>query len=119
MCRFMLILQESPAQFGDLGPDEMQRIIERYSAWSQKLAQEGRLVDGIKLTEDGGKVLSVKNGRPRTVDGPYAEAKEVIGGIFVLEAEDYDEAAEIASSCPHVDYGTVAIREVDRLGQEA
>ena len=47
------------------------------------------------------------------IDGPFPETKEIIGGYFVIEAVDYDEAVELAKSCPHIDFGRIEIRQVD------
>lgn len=46
-------------------------------------------------------------------DGPYSEAKEVLGGYFVIEADSYEQAVERLQDCPHLDYGTIVIREVE------
>jgi hypothetical protein len=116
MRQFMLILQENPQDFAKVTPEEMQRIIERYSAWSSSMAERGRMENGIKLQEEGGRVLSRNGGKPSVRDGAYAEAKEVIGGIFVIRAENYDDAAALASECPHLEYGTILLREVHDLG---
>lgn len=118
MRQFMLILQENPQDFAHVTPEEMQRIIERYTAWSAGLAERGRMVDGIKLQDDGGRVMSRSGGKPSVRDGAYAEAKEVIGGVFVIRASDYDEAVELASDCPHIEYGTILVREVHVLGDD-
>ncbi len=116
MRQFMLILQENPADFAQITPDEMQRIIERYSAWAEALASRGRLVEGIKLQDEGGRLLIRAGGRTAVTDAAYAEAKEVIGGIFVIKAEDYDEAVQLASDCPHLENGKILLREIHDLG---
>lgn len=116
MRQFMLILQEQPQDFIDVTPDEMQRIIERYVAWREGLAARDRMVDGNKLRDEGGRLLARGNGGPSVTDGAYAEAKEVIGGYFVIRARDYDEAVEIASSCPHMEHGTILVRQVEDTG---
>lgn len=117
MRQFMLILQENPADFAHITPDEMQRIIERYTAWADALAAKGRLVDGIKLQEEGGRLLTRAGGRTSVTDAAYAEAKEVIGGVFIIKAEDYDEAVQLASDCPHLEHGKILLREIHDLGQ--
>ena len=117
MRQFMLILRENPQDFAQVTPDEMQRIIERYSAWSEALASRGRLVDGIKLHEEGGRVMERVGGKTRVTDGAYAEAKEVIGGVFIIRAEDYDDAVQLASDCPHLDHGTISLREIHDLSE--
>jgi hypothetical protein len=75
------------------------------------------MVAGHKLTEDGGKRLSRSGGKVAVVDGPYAEAKEVVGGVYLLRAKDYAEAAEIASTCPHLEFGRIEVRQIDFMGQ--
>lgn len=117
MPQFMLILFEKPGDFASMSPEKIQGIIEKYSQWGSKVAQAGQMVDGKKLTEEGGKLMARAGGKLSIVDGPYAEAKEVIGGVYVLKAKDYAEAAEIASSCPHLEYGRIEVRQIDFMGQ--
>jgi hypothetical protein len=113
MRQFMLILEENPSSFAQVTPDEMQRIVERYMAWSDDLARRDRLAGGQKLRDEGGRVLRRSGAGAAVTDGAYAEAKEVIGGYFLIRAADYDEAVELASSCPHLDYGTIHVRQID------
>ena len=58
-----------------------------------------------------------RNDTTTTTDGPYAEAKEVIGGYFVIRAKDYAEAAEVAAGCPAAEYHRVDVRQIDFMGQ--
>jgi len=116
MAQFMLLLHESPADFSSFSPEEIQRVIGEYTAWRLRLQEEGKLAGGLKLADEGGRELSLENDRVRVVDGPYAEAKEVLGGYFLIEAADYDEAVEISKGCPHLEYGSrIVLREVDPL----
>ena len=114
MPNYMLLLRGCPKSH-DLSPEEMQKIIEKYSAWRQGLADAGRLVGSEKLTDGEGRVLRRKNGGVRVLDGPYSETKEVIGGYFAIHAADYDQAVEIARGCPHLDYGSVELREIEEV----
>ncbi|MEM1177780.1 MAG: YciI family protein [Acidobacteriota bacterium] len=113
MANYMLLLRDEPSAFEGLGPEDFQGIIARYTAWSDALAAKGQLVDGNKLVDGVGRVLRSGDGAVRVIDGPFAEAKEIIGGYFTITAGSYDEAVEIARGCPHLDYGSVEIREVD------
>ena len=115
MPKFMLLLHETPGHFQDITPEQMQVMIERYRTWSQGLAQAGKMAGGSKLKEEGGRHLRSSGGRVEVTDGPYAEAQEVMGGYFTIEAADYDEAAKIASGCPHMEYGWIEVREVDPM----
>jgi hypothetical protein len=49
------------------------------------------------------------------VDGPYAEAKEVVGGYFIVEADGYDDAVALCRDCPHLAYGRIEVRQLDRV----
>jgi hypothetical protein len=116
MALFMLLLHESPTDLADVSPDEIQRIIGEYTAWRERLEAEGRLVGGRKLKDEGGREMRRIDGENRVVDGPYAEAKEVLGGYFEIEAADYDEAVVIAHDCPHLAYGgRIALRRIDLI----
>ncbi|OYU82576.1 MAG: transcription initiation protein, partial [Burkholderiales bacterium PBB5] len=88
-----------------------------YHAWAQDLAARGLRTGGEKLTDDGGRQLRLKDGRPLATDGPYAEAHDVIGGIFTIKAENDAQAEELALSCPHL-LGSqwIEIRRIEVLG---
>jgi hypothetical protein len=117
MPQFMLLLHETPGIYAKLSPSEIQAIIEKYAAWTGKLAAAGKLVGGHKLKEEGGKALSKAGDHLTVVDGPYSETKEVVGGYFVLRAANYDEAVQLCSDAPHLPYGRIEVREVDFMGR--
>lgn len=118
MPQFMLVLREDPSVYRRISPEEMQRVIERYNAWAGRLAAEGRLVGGHKLADAGGRVLR-KNGSTLAVkDGPFGETKEVIGGVFLIKADDLAHASELCADHPHLrGEQTVEIREIDLMGK--
>jgi hypothetical protein len=114
MSQFILLLHEHPAAFKELSSAEMRKVIKKYTAWAKKIDRQGKLTGGRKLKNDGGKHLVLKSKTVHVHDGPFAEAKEIIGGFFAIHAEDYDEAVSIARSCPHLQFGgRVEIRQVD------
>jgi hypothetical protein len=116
MGKFMLIIHQAPGSWGQLSPDEMHRKMGLYQDWVAKFRSSGRYVSGEKLSEDGGKVLSLQNGRPTLLDGPYAETKEVVGGFFLFRAANYEEAVELIRDCPFLHDGRVALRQTDPTG---
>lgn len=91
-----------------MSPDEMQAIIQRYGQWRAKVQP----ALGHKLRDGEGRVMRKDSGSLKVSDGPFAEAREVMGGLFVIEAADYAAAVEIARDCPHLDYGTIEVREI-------
>jgi hypothetical protein len=114
MPQYMLLLHDT-GTFPDLSPEEIQAVIQRYMAWRQKVASAGRNISGHKLKDREGRLLRGKIGAPVVTDGPYAEATEVIGGLFVIDAQDYDEAQRLAADCPHLEFGTIEIREIQPI----
>lgn len=118
MPQYMLLLHEIPGGFASLSPEEMQRVIEKYSAWSAKLASQGKLVGGDKLRDEGGRHLrrdGKGGGRVSVVDGPYTESKEIVGGYYKIEAADYDEAVRLSRDCPHMEFGWIEVREIEPM----
>lgn len=113
MPQYMLLLHDDPRVFTDVPPEQLQAIYARYRDWRQSLAGAGRLAGAGKLTDEGGRRLQAHGGRIEVSDGPYAEAKEVLGGYFAVTAADYDEAVEIAKGCPHLAYGRIEVRQVE------
>lgn len=114
MSKYLLLLHEPPTGFSHYSPEEMQAVIRKYQAWHAKLAEAGRLHGSEKLRDDGGRRLR-KTGGDLIVDGPFSETKEVIGGFFLIEAADYDEAISLCGDCPHLEYGTIELREVEQV----
>jgi hypothetical protein len=112
MPQFLLLLYDTPAavsQFKSLSPEEMQKAIEKYVAWTKKPFT----VDSKRLAEDAGRVMRSQNGKTRTTDGPYSETKEVLGGLYLIEAADYDDAVSRTSDHPHLEHGgTIEIRKL-------
>ena len=95
-------------------PELQQAQMGKWMAWIEKLNAAGQYVSGEPLVP-GGKLVSGKNGNSIT-DGPYTEGKEVVGGFFIINAKDIDEAAAIAKDYPDFEYGgTVQVRQVMKI----
>jgi hypothetical protein len=115
MPRFMLLAYDDPAAMGELSAEAMQAIVERYIAWTEELAQSGRLLASEKLADDGGRRVGRRAGQVVVRDGPFVESREVLGGYWLVRAADYAEAMDIAEGCPHVALGELEVRAVEEL----
>src|SRR5262245_32713150 len=95
-------------------PQEAQQIVQKWMTWLQDLAKKGHIKDRGQPLEPTGKVVAGKN---KTVtDGPYAEAKDLVGGYTVVEANDLAQAAELSKGCPVFERnGFVEVRPVMKL----
>jgi hypothetical protein len=101
MAKFLLMLYQKPAWTDRFSPEEMQQALEKYMAWTKKPFN----LDGKRLASGPGRVIQSENGKVRTTDGPFSEAKEVLGGFYLIEAADYDEAVQRTLDHPHLEYG--------------
>ena len=117
MAQYMLLLHQVPNYNMDLPREKMLEMTKRYMTWADGLRQKGKIAGGEKLAAGGVRHIKVKDGKPVATDGPYAEAKDVIGGYFVIEAKDDAEADALARDCPHLWNATnwVELRPVDRM----
>ncbi len=112
MSYMLLILEKSedrrdrPAEIGRAAYDEMLKFTAKLKARGLHLASNA-------LTSDAhGVRVQVRGGRRSVVDGPFAEAKEMVGGFFLLDCKTKEEAIAIANECPAVEWATVEVREV-------
>jgi hypothetical protein len=118
MTKYMLILRSSiELDYSQYTPDDMQRVIQGYESWAGGLAAEGRLKLGYKLTDEGGKTMRPAKAGVTTKDGPYVETKEVVGGVYVIDADSYDHALKLCEGHPNFEFGSIEIRELDFMGQ--
>jgi hypothetical protein len=84
-------------------PEQMRKTREKWVAWFKELGVQGRLKDPGHPLESDGRVVT---GKQKSVnDGPFAEAKDVVGGYIVIEAKDFDHATELAKGCPILEVG--------------
>ena len=92
-------------------PERMQQQMQKWMAWFKELGEKGHIKDIGHPLEGGGKVVK---GKQKTVtDGPFAEAKDVIGGFTLIEARDLDQAVELSKGCPIFETeGAVEVRPV-------
>jgi hypothetical protein len=83
-----------------------------HKAWIDDLRARGIHLGGERLRPDAPTKVQVRNGQTLVSDGPFAETKDLIGGFFVVECKDLDEAIEIAAGHPFAKWGTVEVRPV-------
>jgi hypothetical protein len=112
MPRYLLLLHDTGTMPEGIGPDEIQAIIQRYIDWRARVEAAGHAVMGHKLKDGEGRVMTATNGRLSVTDGPYAETREVVGGLFVVDAASYDEIQALCADHPHLDFGSIEIREI-------
>lgn len=111
MAQYMLLLRDTPASLKAYSAEDIQGVIQKYRAWRE--SHGSKILQGKKLKDSEGRVMRKQGAKPVVTDGPFAESKEIMGGYFVVEADTYDQAVEIASSCPHMQFGSIEVRAVE------
>src|SRR5262249_43027753 len=92
-------------------PEQGQQVLQKWMAWFKDLTAKGHVVDRGQPLERSGKL--VQGASKPVVDGPFAEAKDVVGGYTLIRASDISEAAELAKGCPVLERGgQVEVRPV-------
>jgi hypothetical protein len=108
MKNFMLLFRGGSDAM-QMSPEESQQHMQKWFAWVEELQQKGIYTSGEALIP-GGKMVSQGG---VVTDGPFAESKEIVGGFFIVKANNLEEAAEIAKGCPDLPLnGTVEVRDV-------
>lgn len=95
-------------------PEQMQQVMQKWMAWFKDLSQKGHVKDQGQPLERAGKL--VKGKQKIVTDGPFAEAKDVVGGYTLIEARDLDQAVELSKGCPILEReGAVEVRPVMKM----
>ena len=109
---YMLLILEDPAQRGTRTRAEGEAVFQRMVDFSRELKKQDKLlaVESLASQQKGARV-QVRGGKAQVLDGPFAEAKEMVGGFFLLDVKTREEALAIASRCPAAEWATVEVRE--------
>lgn len=109
--RYTLFLHYPEMTAEELGQEALEAGQAAFDAYARSLDDAGVLVSAEVLQPTtSATTLTLRNGGPHVQDGPYADTKEQIGGVFVLEVPDLDAALAWAEKCPAAEWGTIEIR---------
>jgi hypothetical protein len=105
--KFLFVYRGASASVAKMTPEEMQQHLRRWEKWISEGMNKGWMLDpGDGLTQEG-RVVSAKI----VTDGPFVEAKEIVGGFTIVQADSIDAAAQFAKGCPALPVGgTVEVR---------
>jgi hypothetical protein len=109
---YMLLIHEPIGQRQMRTQAEGEAVYERMLRFSDSLKSRGvlRAVESLTSQDTGAARIKVNNGRAQVLDGPFAEAKEMVGGFFLLDCATREEALAIATECPAAEWATIEIR---------
>jgi hypothetical protein len=94
-------------------PAILGQIMAEWDAYTQMLKDRGFYVGGEALQPvTNATTVRIKDGQTMTTDGPFAETKEALGGFYLVDAKDLDEALQLAAACPGAKYGSIEVRPI-------
>ena len=111
--KYMLLIYHDENSFMAMSEPDRQALYLDYRKLREELISAGKFIDGSQLKPaKTANIIRVRNGKPLTSDGPFAETKEQLGGYFLIEAESVEEANSIAARIPSAKTGTIEVREL-------
>ena len=106
--QYAILIYDSEAE-----TNPSQENMEAWGAYTQEISEKGLMVGGEALQPTAtATTVRVRDGKTVTTDGPFAETKEALGGFYILECKDLDEAIEYAAKIPSAPWGSVEVRPV-------
>ena len=111
--RYLLMIALDESASSRTPEEDGQEMAPEYAAFAKEMAERGVLLGGERLMPStSATTVKVRDSKVITVDGPFAETKEQIGGYFVVECKDLDEAIEVASKIPGARDGSIEVRPI-------
>ena len=114
--RYLVLIHLDEKELFALPEAEMSSLNAAHVVLNESLRGSGHFIEAEALgSAKATKVLRMRDGKARITDGPFAEAKEMVAGFYLIEADDMSEALDIASRIPSAARGTIEVRETRRL----
>lgn len=110
---YMLLIHEPVGQRAERGETEGRAVYDRMLKFAADLQQRGVLRGAESLSsQDTSARVKVRGGQPHVLDGPFAEAKEMVGGFFLVDVPSLQDAVALARECPAAEWAEVEVREL-------
>ena len=111
--QFLLMIYQNEAEYGKMDAAAGQKMMEEYGTFTQSIIQGGNFKAGDRLQPvSTATTVRVRDGKTLTTDGPFAETREQLGGYYLIEAKDLDEALAIAAKIPSARHGSIEVRPI-------
>ena len=116
MSKYIALIYRAEAQMPEPNSPEWGRLMQAYNAYAEDAGKSGVLKDGHPLQPVAmATTVRVRDGKTLTTDGPFAETKEQLGGYFILECRDLDEALDWAAKIPDAANGSIEVRPIGEM----
>jgi hypothetical protein len=111
--QYLLLIYSNEAQFAAMAPESTKAMTEEYMAFTKGIIQGGQFKAGDRLKPtSSASTVRVRNGQMAITDGPFAETREQLGGYYLIEAKNLDEAIAIAGRIPGAKVGSIEVRPI-------
>jgi hypothetical protein len=111
--KYLCLIYESEKQWESMPKDQADAIFGEYFSFTEGVKNSGHLIAGEALQPtQTATTVRVRNGKVSTTDGPFAETKEQLGGYYLIEAKDLNDAIQVASKIPGARMGSVEVRPI-------
>jgi hypothetical protein len=111
--RYLCLIYDEEKKLNGMAKDEADKFMGEYFAFTEGIKQSGHYIGGEALQPvQTATTVKVRNGKVSTTDGPFAETKEQLGGYYLINARDLNDAIQVASKIPSARIGTVEVRPI-------
>jgi hypothetical protein len=116
--QYLLLIYNNEAEYAARPQAEIAQTMAEYGTFTQGIIQNGNFKGGERLRPvSSATTVRVRNGKTMTTDGPFAETREQLGGFYMIEAKNLDEATAIAAKCPGAHHGAIEVRPIWAMGE--
>jgi hypothetical protein len=114
--KYAILIYGDESQLGDTPEEAMKAVMDEWWGYEERLTEAGAKLAGEALQPTGtAKSVRAKDGRSSVSDGPFAETKEQLGGFYLIDVKDEDEAIEWGMKCPGAKFGTIEVRPIQEF----
>lgn len=115
--QYILLIYSSEKMWDGKTPEQINQVMAEYGSFTESIVMSGNFKAGEELQPiSAATTVRVRNGKPQVTDGPFAETREQLGGFYLIEAENLDQAIQIAGRIPSARDGCVEVRPIMHRG---
>lgn len=111
--KYLLLIYSDETRWPTLPQAELEKLMAEYAQFTMEIKRSGHLLDNARLERTAtASTIRIRDGKMSTTDGPFAETKEQLGGFYLIEARDLNEAIQIGARIPGARFGSIEVRPV-------
>jgi len=116
--RYLCLIYENEKSYTTMPKEQSDSVMAEYGAFTQGIKDSGHYIGGNALQPTpSATTLRVRNGKVSTTDGPFAETKEQLGGYYLINAKDLNDAIQVASKIPSAKFGSIEVRPIQEFNE--